>query len=44
VFRNTEVRSIFGPKMEEVTGGWSRVYAEKLLNCYFPPNNVKVIE
>jgi hypothetical protein len=30
VFLNRVLRRIFGPKMEEVVGGWRRLYNEEL--------------
>jgi hypothetical protein len=35
VFENRVLRRIFGPKREEVTGGWRRLYNEELHNCTF---------
>jgi hypothetical protein len=35
VFENSVLRRIFGPKRDEMTGGWSKVYNEELHNlCY----------
>jgi hypothetical protein len=31
VFENRVLRRIFGPKREEVTGGWRRLHNEELL-------------
>jgi hypothetical protein len=44
VFRNRVLRRIFGPKMEEVTGGWNKLHNEKLHNLYSSPNIDKVIK
>jgi len=41
VFQNRVLRRIFGPKNEEVAGGWRRVHNE-LHNLYASPN-IKVI-
>jgi hypothetical protein len=38
VFVNRELRRIFGPKREEVAGGWRRLHNEELRNLYFPPD------
>jgi hypothetical protein len=37
VFENRMQRSTFGPKREEVAGGWKRLHNEELHNFYFPP-------
>jgi hypothetical protein len=37
VFENRVLR-IFGPKMEEVAGGWRRLHSEELHNLYASPN------
>jgi hypothetical protein len=36
------LRKIFGPKREEVAGGWRRLYNEELYNLYASPNIIKV--
>jgi hypothetical protein len=41
VFEN-RVRRIFGPKMEEVAGGWTGLHNEELRNLYALPNIVSV--
>jgi hypothetical protein len=35
---NRVLRRIFGPKREEVAGGWRRLHNEELHNLYTPPN------
>jgi hypothetical protein len=35
---NKALRRIFGPKREEVTGGWRRLHNEELHNLYYSPN------
>jgi hypothetical protein len=34
VFENRVLRRIFGPKREEVGGGWRRLHNEELQNLY----------
>jgi hypothetical protein len=43
VFQNGVLR-IFGPKREEVAGGWRRLHNEKLHNLYTSPNIIWVIK
>jgi hypothetical protein len=38
------VRRIFGPKREEVAGGWTTLHNEELHNLYASPNIVRMIE
>jgi len=33
VFENRVLRRIFGPKMDEVTEEWTKLYNEKLMIC-----------
>jgi hypothetical protein len=35
VFENRVLRRIFGPKTDEVTGGWRKLYNEEFHNLYF---------
>jgi hypothetical protein len=37
------LRRIFGPKMEEVAGGWRRLHNEELHNLYSSANIIRVI-
>jgi hypothetical protein len=37
VIENTVLRRIFGPKGEEVVGGWRRMHNEELHNLYASP-------
>jgi hypothetical protein len=42
VFENRVLRRIFGPKRDEVTGGWRKLHNEKLHDLYSSPSIVKV--
>jgi hypothetical protein len=44
LFENRVLRRIFGPKREEVVGGWSRLHNEELHNLYASPNIIRVIK
>ena len=44
VFENKELRRIFGPKRDEVTGEWRKLHNEELNNLYSSPNIVRVIK
>jgi hypothetical protein len=43
-FENRVLRRIFGPKEEEVAGGWRRLHTEELHNSYASPNIITVIK
>jgi hypothetical protein len=43
-FENRVLRRIFGPKKEEVAGGWRKLHNEELHNLYAPPNVIRVIK
>jgi hypothetical protein len=43
VFEKTVLRGIFGPKRDEVTGGWRKLHNEELNDLYCSPNIVHVI-
>jgi hypothetical protein len=43
VVENRELR-IFGPKREEVAGGWRRLHNEELHNLYASPNIIRVFK
>jgi hypothetical protein len=41
MFENKELRRVFGPKKEEVAGGWRRQQSEELHNLYTSQNIIK---
>jgi hypothetical protein len=43
VFENRVLRRIFGPKREEVTGGWRNPQNEELHNLYSSPSTIGMI-
>jgi hypothetical protein len=42
VFEKRMLR-IFGPKRDEVTGGWKKVHNEELHNLYFSPSTIRMM-
>jgi hypothetical protein len=44
VFENRVLRRLFGPKRDEVTGDWRKLYNEGLHNLYSLPNIIKMIK
>jgi hypothetical protein len=44
VFENRVLRSIFGPKRDEVTGEWRKLHYEELNDLYYSPNDVRIIK
>jgi hypothetical protein len=44
VFENRVLRRIFGPKRDEVTGGWRKLHNEELLNLYSSPSIMRMIK
>jgi len=44
VFENMELRRIFGPRRDEVTGEWRRLHNEELNDLHSSPNVVRVIK
>jgi hypothetical protein len=43
-FENRVLRRIFGPKRDEVTGGWRKLHKEELHGSYSSPGIVMVIK
>jgi len=44
MFENRALRRIFGPKKDEVTGEWRKLYNEELNDLYCSSNIVRVIK
>jgi hypothetical protein len=44
VFENRVLRRMFGPKVEEVAGGWRRLHNKELHNLYASKNIIRVIK
>jgi hypothetical protein len=44
VFENKVLRSIFGPKRDEVTREWRRLHNKELYALYFSPDIIRVIK
>jgi hypothetical protein len=44
VFENRVLRRIFGPKRDEVMGGWSKLHNEELHNLYSSPSIIRIIK
>jgi hypothetical protein len=44
LFENRVLRGIFGPKREEVVGGWRRLHNEELHNLYTLPDIIRVMK
>jgi hypothetical protein len=44
VSENRVLRRIFGPKREEVAGGWRRLHNEELHNLYASQNVITAIK
>ena len=44
LFENMVLRTIFGPRRDEVTGEWRRLHNEELNDLYCSPNIVRVIK
>jgi hypothetical protein len=44
VFENRVLRKIFGPKRDEVIGGWRKLYNDELHNLYCSPSIIRIIK
>jgi hypothetical protein len=44
VFDNRELRRVFGPKKDEVTGEWRKLHNEELSDLYSLPSIVRVVK
>jgi hypothetical protein len=44
VFENKVLRRIFGPKRDEVTGGWRKLHNEELCDLYSSPSIIRMIQ
>jgi hypothetical protein len=42
VFENRVLRRIFGPKRDEVTGGWRKLHKEELHDLHSSPNIIRI--
>jgi hypothetical protein len=44
VFQNKVLRRTFGPKRDEVTGGWRKLHNEELRDLYSSPSIIRIIK
>jgi hypothetical protein len=44
VFENRVLRRIFGPKRDEVAGGWRKLHNEELPNLYSSPSIIRMMK
>jgi hypothetical protein len=44
VFQDRVLRRIFGPKRDEVTGGWRKLHREELHNLYSSPGIIRTMK
>ena len=44
MFENRVLRTVFGPKRDEVTGEWRKLHNEELRDLYSLPNIVGVVK
>jgi hypothetical protein len=44
VFENAVFRRIFGPKRDEVTGGWRKLHNEELRDLYSSPSIIRIFK
>jgi hypothetical protein len=43
VFENRVLRRIFGPKRDQVSGGWRKLHNEELHNLYSSPSIIRMM-
>jgi acyl-coenzyme A synthetase/AMP-(fatty) acid ligase len=44
VFENRVLRRIFGPKRDEVTGGWRKLHNEEINDLYSSPSIIRMVK
>jgi hypothetical protein len=44
LFEKRVLRRVFGPKRDEVTGGWRKLHNEELHNLYSSPSIIRKIK
>jgi hypothetical protein len=44
MFENRVLRRIFGPKRDEVTGGWRKLHNEEIHNVYPSQSIIRIIK
>jgi hypothetical protein len=44
VFENRVLRRIFGPRWDEMRGGWRGLHDEELHNLNSPPNIIRILQ
>jgi hypothetical protein len=44
VFENRVLKGIFGPKRDEVIGGWRKLHNEELHNLYCSPSLIRMMK
>jgi hypothetical protein len=44
VFENRVLKGIFGPKKDEMAGGWRKLYNDELHNLYSSPSIIIMIK
>jgi hypothetical protein len=44
VFENRVLRRIFGPKRDEVTGGWRKLHNKEIHSLYSSPSIIRMIK
>jgi hypothetical protein len=44
VFENRVLRRIFGPRRDEVTGGWRKLHNEELHNLYSSRSIIRIVK